>query len=283
MSTTAVEFRGAVVQRDVMVPMRDGVRLATDIYWPSEDGQRAADGAFPLLVSRTPYGKQRPGMGRRAGSQEQAERAAHAGFAVAIQDTRGRYNSEGAFRSMQDDGPDGWDTLEWLAKQPWCNGRIGMYGVSYLGAVQMMLAPLRPLPLVAAFSEQPSSDEFTDRTFHSGALTLANVEGWAVNSSGEQYNQRRASPLREQASAELEQYRQMGAGALEVLPLEDVPWVRLNPGLWKDVLAHLEDPSFFAANDIRSQIHRVNVPIYHLGGWFDPFLRNTIDHYKGAM
>jgi putative CocE/NonD family hydrolase len=248
--------------------MRDGVRLATDIYVPSEAGQ------FTVLLSRTPYSKQR--------GQENALRAVRHGFAVAIQDTRGRYQSEGSFRSMQDDAADGWDTLEWLARQPWCNGRIGTYGVSYLGAVQMMLAPLRPPHLVAAFSEQPSSDEFTDRTFHAGALTLHNVEGWAVNSSGEQYNQRLPDQLRPRAEQELATFRELGAQAFEILPLQEVPWLRLIPSIWQDVLDHVEDPAFFAANDIGAKLHDVAIPIYHLGGWFDPFLRNTINHYQGA-
>jgi putative CocE/NonD family hydrolase len=273
---SGLEYPNVAIWRDVLIPMRDGVRLATDLYLPSLDGELAASGEFALLLSRTPYSKQRE-LG-----QDQALRAARAGFAVAIQDTRGRYQSEGAFRSMQDDAPDGWDTLDWLSRQSWCNGRIGTYGVSYLGAVQMMLAPLRPPNLLAAFSEQPSSDEFTDRTFHAGALTLQNVEGWAVNSSGEQYNLRLPEEIKQRAEQELTQYRAMGARALELLPLEEVPWLRLIPGIWQEVLDHVEDPAYFAANDIGSRIGDVAIPIYHLGGWFDPFLRNTIRHYTGA-
>ena len=281
--TTTVSHASAVVHRDVMVAMRDGVRLATDLYLPSDDGVTVSSGQFATLLSRTPYSKTRAGLNGRAGAEDQAVRAAQQGFAVAIQDTRGRYQSEGSFRSMQDDGPDGWDTLVWLGQQPWCNGRIGTYGVSYLGAVQMMLAPFHPPHLAAAFSEQPSSDEFTDRTFHSGALTLQNVEGWAVNSSGEQYNLRLPQELRVQAEQELAQYRALGAYAFEALPLQNVPWLRLIPGIWGEVLDHVEDPTYFAANDIRSKLSEVRIPIYHLGGWFDPFLRNTIDHYKGAV
>ncbi len=266
-----IRLQDVRVQRDVMIPMRDGVRLAADIYLPSAEGQ------FPVLLSRTPYSKQRPG------AEPQALRGAQAGFAVVIEDTRGRYASEGEFRSMQHDGPDGWDTLEWLCKLPWCNGRVGTYGVSYLGAVQMMLAPMRPPHHVAAFSEQPSSDEFTNRTFHSGALTLANVAGWAVNSSGDQYNQRMPDSLRAEAEAELKTARELGPTLFEALPLRGAPWLRLVPSIWQDVLDHVEDPSFFAANDIRSKLRDVSIPIMHLGGWFDPFLRNTIDHYTGAL
>jgi len=136
---------------------------------------------------------------------------------------------------------------------------------------------------MSAFSEQPSSDEFTDRTFHAGALTLANVAGWAINSSGEQYNQRLPPTLRPQAEAELKHIKDLGPQAFESLPLNNVQWLRLVPSIWQDVLDHVEDPGFFAANDIRSKLGDIAIPIYHLGGWFDPFLRNTIDHYKGAL
>src|SRR5258708_7202093 len=226
------KYPHAVVYRNVMIPMRDGVLLATDIYLPSSDAATPVNGKFPLVVSRTPYSKQRPGMDGRAGAEALAVRAALTGFAIAIQDARGRYESEGEFRSMQDDGPDGWDTLEGRAERRGSRGGSGMSGVSSLGATQMMPAPLRPPHLQAAFSEQPSSDEFTDRTFHSGALTLANVEGWAVNSSGEQYNQRLPQQQRQRAEQELADYRALGPKAFELLPLEDVLWLRLIRGVW---------------------------------------------------
>jgi predicted acyl esterase len=93
----------------------------------------------------------------------------------------------------------------------------------------MMLAPLHPPGLISAFSGQPCSDEFTDRTYHAGALTLANVEGWAILTSGEQYNERLPQELRERAERELAQIRQLGPKAFQVLPLENVPWLRLIP------------------------------------------------------
>jgi putative CocE/NonD family hydrolase len=111
---------------------------------------------------------------------------------------------------------------------------------------------------------------------------LANVEGWAVLASGDQYNERLPQELRELAERELAEIRQLGPKAFELLPLENVPWLRLIPSIWQDVLDAVETPAFFAANDIRANLHDIAVPIYHLGGWFDPFLRNSIDHYKGA-
>jgi putative CocE/NonD family hydrolase len=144
------EYRHVVVSRNVMVPMRDGVRLATDIYLPSEDGERPSNGPFAVLLARTPYDKLRGLLSAPGWAMSSGVRAALQGFAVAIQDTRGRFHSEGVFRNMQDDGQDGWDTLDWLGRQPWCDGHVGMYGVSYLGAVEMMLAPLHPPGLVSA-------------------------------------------------------------------------------------------------------------------------------------
>src|SRR5262249_6577261 len=109
-----------------MVPMRDAVRLATDIYLPSEDGERPANGRFAVLLARTPYDKLRGAMLPAAWwAMPSGVRGALGGFAVVIQDTRGRFQSEGVFRNMQDDGPDGWDTLEWLGQQPWCDGHVG--------------------------------------------------------------------------------------------------------------------------------------------------------------
>jgi putative CocE/NonD family hydrolase len=107
------------VETNVPIPMRDGVRLFADIYRP------AAPGRYPVLLQRTPYNKS-------AGRAQfiDAIRAAEQGYAVVIQDTRGRYTSEGEFTPFLDDIEDGYDTVEWCAGEPWSNGRVGMYGIS---------------------------------------------------------------------------------------------------------------------------------------------------------
>lgn len=135
----------ARVLRDLAVPMRDGVQLATDVYLPA-----TASGAKPVVLIRTPYGKTDP--------QEQALPLARAlavqGFAAVVQDLRGTGRSEGTFKAYSRiEGPDGYDTLEWLAAQPWCNGRIGTVGCSYHGEVQDMLAAMRHPNHAAAFIE----------------------------------------------------------------------------------------------------------------------------------
>ena len=107
-----------------MVPMRDGVRLATDLYFPARAGVQL-EGKFPAIMERTPYDKDRS-FGYMAGFVA-------SGYVVVIQDTRGRYASEGVWHMMTDDVPDGHDTAEWLVHQPWSDGGFGMIGTSYPG------------------------------------------------------------------------------------------------------------------------------------------------------
>src|SRR5687767_6094999 len=111
------------VERNIMVPMRDGVRLAADLYRP------AGAGPAPVLLQRTPYNK----TASLGAAQAYALRAAEAGFAVLVQDVRGRFNSGGTFNPFLQEQPDGFDTCEWIVSQPWSNGRIGMFGGSYVG------------------------------------------------------------------------------------------------------------------------------------------------------
>lgn len=120
-----------VVEKDVMVPMRDGVRLATDIYRPAVDG-KAVEEALPVILTRLPYNKD--------GSKRTGEYYAKNGYVFVSQDTRGRYKSEGVWHMMTDDGPDGVDCAAWIGKQSWSNGKIGMIGTSYVGGTQHAMA-----------------------------------------------------------------------------------------------------------------------------------------------
>ena len=117
------------VEKDIMVPMRDGVRLATDAWVP------AGDGPFPVLLVRLPYGKDLPGL-FAYGLLPNIFALIEAGYAVVYQDCRGTFRSGGELVPMLNEPNDGADTLAWLTDQPWCDGNIGTYGASYLGFVQ---------------------------------------------------------------------------------------------------------------------------------------------------
>ena len=128
---------GIITEIDVDVQVRDGTRLRANIWRPDAEGQ------FPGLLMRTPYGKPRGGL----------DRYVRAGYAVVAQDVRGRYASEGEYVPYTDpsnsEAEDGYDSVEWLAARPWCNGRVGTIGTSYPGWMQWALAKLRPPHLIA--------------------------------------------------------------------------------------------------------------------------------------
>ncbi len=115
------------IDRDSPVQMRDGTILYADVYRP------AADGRYPTLLQRTPYNKE---LNALALLQLDPLRAVSEGYAVVIQDVRGRFRSEGEFAPFHQEIEDGFDTVEWCAAEPWSSGDVGMYGGSYVGAVQ---------------------------------------------------------------------------------------------------------------------------------------------------
>ena len=157
----------AVVERDVMVPMRDGVRLATDIVRPKRPGQ------YPVVLARTPYQKRlRPNVG-----------LIRQGYALAVQDVRGRYGSEGEFTPFLNDPHDGYDTVEWLAKQSWCDGKVGMQGGSYVGFTQLAAALTRPPHLRCIAPSVPPADFDNGTLFLGGAMRKELAQGWLLGQS----------------------------------------------------------------------------------------------------
>src|SRR5260221_1092846 len=125
-------------EHDLMIPVRDGARMATDIYRPARDGVVLAE-RLPVLLIRTPYDK--------GAQQHDAEYFARHGYVVVAQDVRGRYRSEGRFLKVQPkDATDGYDVIEWLAKQPYCNGSVGMWGTSFAAHTQAGAAQDNPPP-----------------------------------------------------------------------------------------------------------------------------------------
>ena len=175
--------RGAfdvVVQRDVMVAMRDGVQLATDIYLPASKGRALAKRA-PVILERTPYGKS--GQTRRHASEEIASIYASHGYAVVFQDCRGRGNSHGEYVKYLSDGPDGFDCCAWIVKQPWSNGRIGTQGLSYGAHTTTALACLDAPGLAAMFIDSGGfANAYQGGIRQGGAFELKQVT-WAFNAA----------------------------------------------------------------------------------------------------
>ncbi|HQZ16836.1 MAG TPA: CocE/NonD family hydrolase [Vicinamibacteria bacterium] len=173
-----------LVHRHVMVAARDGVRLATDIYLPARNGVVAT--RVPAIVERTPYNKDR-------GPDALVNFFVPRGYAVVFQDVRGRYRSEGKWRPITDDGPDGADLLKWIAEQSWSSGKVGMVGTSYAGATQHAVAITGAPALAALVPVDAMSDPGYYGIRHNGAFelrwlnwifTLGNASGMSAGPSG---------------------------------------------------------------------------------------------------
>src|SRR3569833_2151497 len=176
-----------VIERNVMVTMRDGIRLATDIYRPAVDGVPARE-ALPAILERTPYGKRERSRSEiEVGMSEpmtRAEVAAHfvrAGYVVVYQDCRGRYDSEGTFAKYLSEGEDGYDTAQWLTRQSWSDGRFGTMGLSYAAHTQAAMACLNPPGLACMVMDSGGfSNAFRCGIRQGGAFELKQAT-WAYN------------------------------------------------------------------------------------------------------
>ena len=268
---------GVVIARDVMVPMRDGVRLATDIYRPAKDGEAIAE-PFPTLLSRTPYGKK--------GSEETATFLAKRGYTVVVQDVRGRFDSEGDFYIYLDEGEDGYVAVEWAAGQPWSTGEVGTFGGSYLAATQHALAALHPPSLRAMFVRVSTSNYLEDGAGAGGAFALLHNLAYALNLASSS-KEAAKDPARAQALKQ----------ALEPKNLEH--WLRAYPyrpnaspvapissyqQWFQDWVDHASFDDYWKQNGYTFELSYddyPDIPIYHVGGWYDLFLRGTLNNHAG--
>lgn len=260
------------VERNVLVAMRDGVRLATDIYRPARSGV-PLEGRRPVLFLRTPYDKSSDRF------TAEATFFARNGYVVALQDTRGRFRSGGTFTKYGDDEPrDGYDTIEWLAARPWSDGRVGMWGTSYAAHAQADAAKLAPPHLAALVLNQGGmADAWDHAVRHGGAFELGRELTWA--------------------------WRQIPADATDpavvaLFEREQVTdWYGVTP-LRKGLSPLAAAPNFeayFLEELTRSDYddfwraigfnwkhwydRTADVPMLHIGGWYDIFLRGTIENY----
>ncbi|HKU96773.1 MAG TPA: CocE/NonD family hydrolase, partial [Vineibacter sp.] len=272
-----------IVERDVLVPMRDGVRLAADIYRP------AGEGTFPVLLERTPYGKGETSRSERTAKdprpRTRADMAAdfvRHGYAVVYQDTRGRYGSEGKFVKYLSDGADGYDTVAWLVAQPWCNGKIGTLGLSYAAHTQSALACLDPPGLAAMFLDSGGfSNAYRSGIRQGGAFELKQAT-WAFNNALLS-PELAATPLKFKAMRTVDLrswFSHMpwsrGHSPLALAPAyEDYLFEQWQHGTfdsyWKQVGIYAE-----GAYDTYA-----DVPMVHMSSWYDPYPRTATDNYLG--
>jgi putative CocE/NonD family hydrolase len=246
-----------VVERDVPAKMRDGVILKADIYRPK------ADEKYPVLLQRTPYDKNN--------ARSFAMRGAARGYVVVVQDVRGRYSSDGEWYPFRHESQDGYDTVEWAAALPQSNGKVGMFGGSYVGATQMLAAIASPPHLSGIAPSVTASNYHENWTYQGGAF-----EQW--------FNQSWSSGLAENT---LERSVRKGTNALnwkDTLPLVEYPLLAppdpnsLAP-YYRDWLAHPNYDDYWKSVSLEENYSRIQVPVFHTAAWYDIFLGGSLRNY----
>ncbi len=260
-----------VVTRHLEARMRDGVVLRADVYRPVTPRR------LPALLQRTPYSKN-PQEARSL-----FHRLAEAGFVVVVQDTRGRYMSDGV-AVPHDEALDGYDTVEWVATLPFVDGRVGMFGGSYSATTQLLAASERPPHLVALFPSASYASRY-DMVFQGGAFYLADGLSWNLGQAMDV--RRRAMEPAADRDAEIgllpAHRRQLQEEWRWRLPLAGLTALDLRqyaPGYF-DMLAHPSFDAFWERFDIAARHGRFEVPAYHLTGWYDALLNGTLANFAG--
>jgi uncharacterized protein len=243
-----------IVERGLQVPMRDGVVLRADLFRPE-----SADPA-PALLLRTPYDRS---VRLIPLSGIDPERAVEAGYAVVCQDVRGQFESEGEFYTFATEGPDGFDSVEWVAAQPWCDGAVGMVGRSYSATCQWLGASERPPHLRAICPVVTGSDFYHGWVYQGGAFQLGFNLFW---------NWMMSSKRQRGAVKPEELFRHL---PLRTVPLPDPDWSRF----YYEWLEHPTDDDFWAGLSVNRRYSRIEAPALNVGGWFDVFLGGTLENF----
>jgi hypothetical protein len=236
--------------------MRDGVVLRADLWRP------AGTGPFPVLVHRTPYDK-------RWDEENHTifRRAVERGYAVLIQDVRGRFASDGEFRPYQQEGRDGYDTIEWAARQAWSNGAVGTFGVSYRGAVQWLAAMERPPHLKAMV---PAMTFSTPRNFfYSGGVFDISWIGWIWNNIAPDVRVRKNLPGPKTSQEARAEWDRLGGQLQSHLPLSELAALRDVAPYYYEWMRHPPEDPWWDWCELRNHYGRVDAAVLNLSGWYD--------------
>ena len=258
-STLFGEDYAVQIEPGVRVKLRDGIQLVADIYRP------IADGRFPVMLERTPY--------NRAGESAMAHFLASNGYVVIIQDTRGRFDSEGEFYPFKNESQDGYDTVEWAAGLGYSNGRVGMFGGSYVGATQMLAAISRPPHLVAIFPYVTAAEYYEGWTYQSGALMQWFASSWSSGLTVDTLRRKAAAGIRAKQG-------------VTQLPIDDyvhlhLPEMKDLAPYFRDWVEHETDDAYWKPWKISDHYNEMSIKALHAGGWHDIFVKGTIANYVG--
>ena len=255
-SQTSPQATDIRIEKDVAVPMRDGVVLRADILRPQQDGR------FPVLVYRTPYGKE-----FALQDYTTFQHAAERGYAVVVQDVRGRYASAGVFRPYENEGRDGYDTIEWAAAQPWSNGAIGTFGLSYPGAVQWLAAVENPPHLKAMV---PAMTFSTPQNFFYawGLWDMSWIE-WIWDNIAPDVRAKKNLPGPKTYEEAIAAWKDTGPKMENELPLGQLQELRGIAPYYYDWLSHPPEDSWWQWCELQNKYDRVHAAVLNLSAWYD--------------
>lgn len=245
-------------ESNVPVKMRDGVTLRADIFRPKTDEK------LPVLLTRTPYDKTRNWI------TPFAHVAAARGYVVIMQDVRGRYESEGEWYPFKHEAEDGYDTIEWAGSLPYTNGKVGMFGGSYVGATQMLAAITHPPHLAGICPTVTASNYHENWTYQGGAF-----EQW--------FNQSWTSGLAENTETRRWNGLQTAIDGMNTLPLKDYPVMKADvSGLapyYLDWLAHPNFDEYWKKWSIEDHYEQIQVPVFTVAAWYDIFMGGSLRNF----
>ena len=266
---------GVLVERDVPATMRDGATLMSNVYRPADGGP------YPVLLARLPYGKDLT----LGASVLDPVKAAGAGYVVVVQDVRGRYRSEGKFTPFVREYEDGYDTVEWAASLPGSDGSVGMHGLSYFGKTQWHAAVMRPPSLRSMAPVQTWGNHLSGVQMRGGVQELGLMQFWAQTSLTLDLLFRKYADEREKIGEKLPDListidELLAGGGYDVLPLKNLP----NPDELAPFVAGgfgrgVDDEAWDYLN-IDGRYESVDAPTFHIGGWYDCFVGETLKQYE---
>jgi uncharacterized protein len=266
-SSIATDEYGVTYESNVPVKMRDGVTLRADIYRPNSNGK------FSVLLQRTPYNKDGDvGFGLKAAAR---------GYVVIIQDVRGRYASEGEWYTFKHEPNDGYDTVEWAAALPYSDGRVGMFGGSYVGATQMLAAIARPPHLAGICPFVTGSNYHSNWTYQGGAFQQWFNESWTSGLAQNAFN--RDVGNRTNATKGIWQLPLGSYALFNDLADGGVPVsIKSHAPYFLDWLAHPSEDGYWKQWSIEAHFSEITVPQLTIAAWYDIFQDGSLRNYVGV-
>ncbi len=263
----AADPYAVIVEQGAVAKMRDGTVIRADIYRPKTEG------TFPVLLKRTPYDKN--------GSSDFGLKAAARGYVVIVQDVRGRYTSDGEWYPFKNESNDGYDTVEWAASLPYSDGRVGMFGGSYVGATQMLAAIAHPPHLAGICPVVTASNYHDGWTYQAGAFEQWFNESWTSSLAQDTLNR----SVRSNTNA----LHGIWKLPLTSYPLFELPPTAAEPDLihslapyFLDWLAHPNYDEYWKRWSIEEHFADIKVPMLTIAAWYDIFLGGSLRNYAGV-